>query len=63
LVATRKLEPAAISIPSATALDRDWGTDTLRKGLEDGLDVAEILAQWEPGTRAFAKLREPHLIY
>ncbi len=63
LVATRKLEPAAISIPSATALDRDWGTDTFRKGLEDGLDVAEILAQWEPGTRAFAKLREPHLIY
>lgn len=63
LVAARTVEPSAISIPSAAALDRDWGTDTLRKGLEDGLDVASILAQWEPATRAFVKLREPYLIY
>jgi uncharacterized protein YbbC (DUF1343 family) len=63
LVATRKLDPSAISIASAAALDRDWGTDTLRKGLEDGLDVASILAEWEPSTRAFVKLREPYLVY
>ncbi len=63
LVAARKLDANAISIPSAAALDRDWGTDTLRKGLEGGLDVASILAQWEPSTRAFVKLREPYLIY
>jgi uncharacterized protein YbbC (DUF1343 family) len=63
LVATRKLDPSAISIASAAALDRDWGTDTLRKGLEDGLDVASILAEWEPSTRAFLKLREPYLVY
>jgi uncharacterized protein YbbC (DUF1343 family) len=63
LVAARKIDPGAVTIASSAALDRDWGTDTLRKGLEDGLDVAEILAQWEPGSRAFSKLREPYLIY
>lgn len=63
IVAARKLEPGAIEIASPAALDRDWGTDTLRKGLEQGLDVAEILAQWEPATRAFEKLRQPYLIY
>jgi uncharacterized protein YbbC (DUF1343 family) len=63
LVATRKLDPSVISINSAAALDRDWGTDTLRKGLEGGLDVATILGQWEAGTHAFLKLREPYLIY
>jgi uncharacterized protein YbbC (DUF1343 family) len=63
LVAVREIEPAAISISSAAGLDKDWGTDTLRKGLEGGLDANEILAQWIPATRAFETLRERYLLY
>jgi len=63
LVAVRKMNPSAISIPSAAYLDRDWGTDSLRKGLEAGLDPDEILHGWEPGTAAFERLREPYLLY
>jgi uncharacterized protein YbbC (DUF1343 family) len=63
LVAVRKIEPAAISIPDPAALDKDWGTDTLRKGLEDGLDASTILASWVPGTRVFEALRERFLLY
>jgi len=63
LVAVRKIAPAAISVRSAAGLDKDWGTDTLRKGLEDGLDVEEILRAWEPATHAFERLRERYLLY
>jgi uncharacterized protein YbbC (DUF1343 family) len=63
LVAIRRLDERAISIPSPAALDRDWGTDTLRKGLESGLGAEEILAEWEPATRAFITLRERYLLY
>ncbi|MBD5635896.1 MAG: DUF1343 domain-containing protein, partial [Candidatus Eremiobacteraeota bacterium] len=35
LVAVRKIDPAAISIRNAAGLDKDWGTDTLRRGLLD----------------------------
>ncbi len=62
LVAVRKTNERFISI-GAAALDRDWGTDTLRKGLQDGLDADEILAQWEPATRAFVAMRERYLLY
>ncbi len=63
LIAVRKIAPAAISIPDPAALDKDWGTDTLRKGLEDGLDASTILASWLPGTRVFEALRERFLLY
>jgi len=63
LVAVRKIEPGAISIPDPAALDKDWGTDTLRKGLEDGLDASTILANWLPGTRVFEAVRERFLLY
>jgi uncharacterized protein YbbC (DUF1343 family) len=63
LVAVRKVAPSALSIRSAAMLDRDWGTDTLRKGLEAGLDPSDILHGWEPGTFAFERLREPYLLY
>ena len=63
LVAVRKVDAGALSIRSAAMLDRDWGTDTLRRGLEDGLDPTSILRQWEPATRAFEEMREPYLLY
>lgn len=63
LVAVRKVAPSALDIRSAAALDKDWGTDTLRRGLADGLDANEIVAQWVPATRAFETLRERFLLY
>jgi uncharacterized protein YbbC (DUF1343 family) len=63
LVAVRKISPGTISIPSAAGLDKDWGTDTLRKGLTDGLDASEILARWVPATKNFETLRERFLLY
>lgn len=63
LVAVRKISPLTISIHSAAALDRDWGTDLLRGGLLDGLDAEAILAQWEASTHAFQTLRERYLLY
>jgi uncharacterized protein YbbC (DUF1343 family) len=63
LVAIRTIAPSTISIASPSALDRDWGTDTLRTGLQGGLDVDEILEGWMHGTNAFIKLREPYLLY
>jgi uncharacterized protein YbbC (DUF1343 family) len=63
LVAVRKISPATISIPNPAGLDKDWGTDTLRKGLEDGLEANEILAEWIPATRTFENLRQRFLLY
>jgi uncharacterized protein YbbC (DUF1343 family) len=63
LVAVRKTNPSAISIANAASLDRDWGTDTLRKGLTDGLEPSDILAGWIPATRAFETLRSRFLLY
>jgi uncharacterized protein YbbC (DUF1343 family) len=62
LVAVRKTSPRFISIDAA-ALDKDWGTDTLRKGLQDGLDADEIVARWDAQTRAFVTMRERYLLY
>jgi uncharacterized protein YbbC (DUF1343 family) len=63
LVAVRRTDPAAIVIRSPAGLDKDWGTDTLRRGLQDGLDADAILAQWDAGTRSFSALRERYLLY
>jgi len=62
LVAVRKLAPGLLTIDGA-ALDRDWGTDSLRRGLADGLDADAILRRWEPATRAFEAARQRYLIY
>lgn len=62
LVAVRKTGRQYLSI-NAAGLDKDWGTDTLRKGLEDGLDADAILAGWEAETRAFVAMRERYLLY
>lgn len=62
LVAFRKIAPGAVTIHAA-ALDKDWGTDTLRRGLMDGLDASDIVAEWEPRVREFETSRKRYLIY
>ena len=63
LVAVRKTAPAGLSIRSAAMLDRDWGTDTLREGLQEGLDAETIVRRWEPATHAFEEIRQAYLLY
>ncbi|MBC5798490.1 MAG: DUF1343 domain-containing protein [Candidatus Eremiobacteraeota bacterium] len=62
LLAIRQLSPQTVSLHAA-ALDRDWGTDQLRRGVAEGLDAESIVRQWEPQTRAFQTLRERYLLY
>jgi uncharacterized protein YbbC (DUF1343 family) len=63
MVAMRKVAPHVAEIHDAAALDRDWGTDTLRHGLEDGLPVEAILGQWQPREREFFRDRAKYLLY
>ncbi len=63
LVAIRKLAPSVLEAGKPAAIDRDWGTDTLRRGLNGGLSVEEILAQWDAGLRDFMTLRGQYLLY
>jgi uncharacterized protein YbbC (DUF1343 family) len=62
LVAMRKVAPAALAI-KADGLDRDWGTDSLRRGLEDGLDAEAIATRWEAGNHEFLASRARYLLY
>ena len=63
LVTAHKLMPSAISIQSKYALDRDWGTDTLREGLISGKTADAIVREWNPRLTEFKALRERYLLY
>jgi uncharacterized protein YbbC (DUF1343 family) len=62
LVAARRVAPGALTV-HASNLDRAWGTDTLRRGLDAGSDADEILAGWESATREFEASRARYLLY
>lgn len=63
LVAVRTLAPATLTFHDVTGLDKDWGTDTLRLGLQSGLDAEAILRQWVTATGEFVAARQPYLLY
>lgn len=63
LVAVRTLAPSVLSFHDVAGLDKDWGTDDLRLGLQDGLDVEAILRRWSAATEAFEAARQPYLLY
>jgi uncharacterized protein YbbC (DUF1343 family) len=63
LVAVRKIAPSAISIRSAAALDKDWGTDSLRRGLVEGASVEDIMHPFVGGAKVFSSTRAPYLLY
>lgn len=62
LTAVQRIAPQTIRVKT-DALDRDWGTASLRKGLIDGASSASIVAQWSAATERFKTLREPYLLY
>lgn len=63
LCAIRTSDPKFIDIKEPKALDTDWGTDTLRLGLESGLSPEQIEREWQPRLKAFEVLRERYLLY
>ena len=63
LVAVRKLAPRLIQIPDPAGLDREWGTESLRLGLEGGLSVETILDGWQAREREFSRDRTKYLLY
>jgi uncharacterized protein YbbC (DUF1343 family) len=47
----------------AAYFDKVLGTSSVREALERGEPAAKIVAGFQPGLDAFAKLREPYLLY
>jgi uncharacterized protein YbbC (DUF1343 family) len=62
LTAVRDLFPSALHV-KAQELDRDWGTDSLRRGLLAGKSASEIVAGWSEGLERFKTMREKYLLY
>jgi len=62
LVAARHVAPGALTVHAAN-LDRAWGTDSLRRGLEAGSYADDILGGWESATREFEASRARYLLY
>jgi uncharacterized protein YbbC (DUF1343 family) len=52
-----------VRIHSAETMDRDWGTDTVRKALIAGESSDAIVAAWQPKIPAFLALRDKYLLY
>ncbi len=63
LVAVKRLAPGTLDLHQAAAIDKDWGTDSLRLGLADGAGVDDLLRRWEPGRQAFESMRTRYLLY
>ena len=63
LCAVRDISSRAIDIKEPAALDRDWGTDTLRTALVAGKSAPEILDQWTAEVERFKAVRAKYLLY
>jgi uncharacterized protein YbbC (DUF1343 family) len=62
LVAVRSLDPRIVNVKAA-ALDRDWGTSSLRRELLYGLSADAIVAGWNQRLSDFRALRAKYLLY
>ena len=62
LVAVRTIDPRRLAV-KADALDRDWGTDSLRLGLLDGSSAGTIVAGWAARLSEFRAIRAKYLLY
>jgi uncharacterized protein YbbC (DUF1343 family) len=63
LTTTRDISPATIRIVGTRALDIDWGTDSLRRGLQSGESAAGIENGWASRLARFKALRARYLLY
>jgi uncharacterized protein YbbC (DUF1343 family) len=63
LCAVRDIAPRQIAIKEPAALDRDWGTTSLRLGLVNGKNADAIVSEWSPRVEEFRELRSRYLLY
>jgi uncharacterized protein YbbC (DUF1343 family) len=63
LCAVREISPRQIAIKEPAALDRDWGTSSLRLGLMGGKSADAIVSEWSSRLEAFRELRSTYLLY
>ncbi len=63
LATARDLAPKSLTLNDAKAIDTDWGTDTLRRGLKSGESAHAIIAGWQQRLAAFKALRAKYLLY
>lgn len=63
IVEVKKLYPNDFAWRSDKWIDKLMGTDQVRKAIDDGKSVDEIIANWQDGLKAFKELREPYLLY
>lgn len=63
LCAVRTIAPYQIRIDKPAALDRDWGTTSLRIGLTEGKSPQAIIEEWSARLDAFRTLRARYLLY
>lgn len=59
----KKLYPRQFSWRHDHWIDKLLGTDEVRKALDQGTPVSEIVAGWEAKLQAFEKQRKPYLLY
>ena len=62
LQTVKKLSGAKLEL-HADYFDKVMGTSLVREAFERGVPFEQIVAAWQPGLAAFAKLREPFLLY
>lgn len=63
LTAVRDIAPHAIHVANPAALDRDWGTESLRSALLAGKSADEIVGYWSAGVEAFRAVRAKYAMY
>jgi uncharacterized protein YbbC (DUF1343 family) len=63
LCAVREIAPHQIQIKSSAALDRDWGTASLREGLTGGASADAIVDGWNARLEDFQQLRSRYTLY
>ena len=63
LTAVRDIAPHVIHVADAAALDRDWGTNSLRTSLLGGKSADEIVGNWSAAVETFRKIRAQYVTY
>jgi uncharacterized protein YbbC (DUF1343 family) len=62
MTAVRDVAPSILHI-DPKALDTDWGTDSVRIGLQSGTSSDAIVAHWQPEVAHFMSIRAKYLLY
>jgi uncharacterized protein YbbC (DUF1343 family) len=52
-----------LHVAHSAIMDRDWGTDSVRRALLSGASAESVVASWQPGLRAFDAVRRRYLLY